>query len=89
MIEKIFSISEVSELLGVPPHVLGYWETEFTELSPEKDGAGRRIYCERDMEIAARIKEMLYDERLTIAETIKRLTGEYQMRDDPRLNRDR
>lgn len=78
MVEKIFSLSEVSELLGVPPHVLSYWEREFISLSPEKDGTGRRIYDERDVEIAARIKEMLYDEQLTIAGTKKKLAGEYQ-----------
>ena len=76
MIEKIFSVSEVSELLNVPPHVLRYWEGEFPALSPEKDGTGRRIYCERDVEIAARIRAMLYDEQLTIVATKQRLAGE-------------
>jgi DNA-binding transcriptional MerR regulator len=78
MTEKVFSLREVSELLDVPPHVLSYWEREFTLLSPEKDGTGRRIYCERDVEIASRLKGLLYDERSTIAAAKKRLADEYQ-----------
>lgn len=77
MVEKIFSLSEVSEMLCVPPHVLSYWEREFILLAPEKDSAGRRLYGERDLKIAARIREMLYDEQLTIARTKKKLAGEH------------
>ena len=61
--EKIyFKIGEVCELVGVQPHVLRYWETEFPMLSPQKNRSGQRSYRRRDVEMALRIKELLYDE---------------------------
>jgi DNA-binding transcriptional MerR regulator len=78
MAEEFFSVREVSESLGVPPHVLRYWEREFPEFAPFHDDAGRLYYRERDVEIAARLKELLYDERSTIAAAKKRLADEYQ-----------
>jgi DNA-binding transcriptional MerR regulator len=74
----IFDISEVCEMTGVQPHVLRYWEAEFPALAPVKNDAGRRIYSERDVKVATRIKELLYDEQLTIAGAKKKLAAEYQ-----------
>lgn len=75
--EKIFfKIGEVCELVGVQAHVLRYWETEFSMLAPQKNRSGQRTYRRRDVEIALRIKELLYDEKFTIAGAKKRLAEE-------------
>jgi Predicted transcriptional regulators len=75
--EKIFfKIGEVCDLVGVQAHVLRYWETEFPMLSPQKNRSGQRTYRRRDVEIAMRIKELLYDELYTIAGAKKKLQSE-------------
>jgi DNA-binding transcriptional MerR regulator len=61
-----FKIGEVSELLGVEPYVLRYWETEFPVLSPKKSGTGHRLYRRKDVELLLRIKHLLYEKRFTI-----------------------
>jgi len=61
-----FKIGEVSELLGVEPYVLRYWETEFHVLSPKKSGTGHRLYRRKDVELLLRIKHLLYEKRFTI-----------------------
>src|SRR6478672_8459620 len=75
--EKLFfKIGEVCELAGVQAHVLRYWETEFSMLAPQKNRAGQRTYRRRDVEMALRIKQLLYDEQYTIAGAKKKLSGE-------------
>ncbi len=75
--EKIFfKIGEVCDLVGVQAHVLRYWETEFPMLSPQKNRSGQRSYRRRDVEIALRIKELLYDDLFTIAGAKKKLQTE-------------
>ncbi len=82
--EKIFfKIGEVCDLVGVQAHVLRYWETEFPMLSPQKNRSGQRSYRRRDVEIALRIKELLYDDLYTIAGAKKKLQGE--LRESTRL----
>lgn len=82
--EKIFfKIGEVCDLVGVQAHVLRYWETEFPMLSPQKNRSGQRTYRRRDVEIAFRIKELLYDELFTIAGAKKKLQSE--LRETSRL----
>jgi DNA-binding transcriptional MerR regulator len=72
--EKLFfKIGEVCELAGVQAHVLRYWESEFPMLAPQKNRAGQRVYRKRDVEIALRIKELLYEDQYTIAGAKKRL----------------
>ncbi|MDR3701112.1 MAG: MerR family transcriptional regulator [Candidatus Sulfopaludibacter sp.] len=61
-----FKIGEVSELLGVEPYVLRYWEGEFAVLSPKKSGTGHRLYRRKDVELLLRIKHLLYEKRFTI-----------------------
>jgi DNA-binding transcriptional MerR regulator len=61
-----FKIGEVSELLGVEPYVLRYWESEFSVLSPKKSGTGHRLYRRKDVELLLRIKHLLYEKRFTI-----------------------
>lgn len=75
--EKIyFKIGEVCELVGVQAHVLRYWETEFSVLSPQKNKSGQRSYRRRDVEIALRIKQLLYNEMFTIAGAKKKIQSE-------------
>lgn len=75
--EKLFfKIGEVCDLAGVQAHVLRYWETEFPMLAPQKNRAGQRTYRRRDVEMALRIKELLYDEQYTIAGAKKKLAHE-------------
>ncbi len=82
--EKIFfKIGEVCDLVGVQAHVLRYWETEFSMLAPQKNRSGQRTYRRRDVEIALRIKELLYDELFTIAGAKKKLQTE--LREQSRL----
>lgn len=82
--EKIFfKIGEVCDLVGVQAHVLRYWETEFNMLAPQKNRSGQRTYRRRDVEIALRIKELLYDELFTIAGAKKKLQTE--LREQSRL----
>lgn len=82
--EKIFfKIGEVCDLVGVQAHVLRYWETEFPMLSPQKNRSGQRSYRRRDVEIAMRVKELLYDDLYTIAGAKKKL--QVEMREPNRL----
>src|SRR6476469_6970473 len=75
--EKLFfKIGEVCELAGVQAHVLRYWESEFPMLAPPKNRAGQRVYRKRDVEMALRIKELLYDDQYTIAGAKKRLAND-------------
>ncbi len=73
-IQKLYySISEVSEITSVKPHVLRYWETEFDELKPAKNRAGNRIYRLNDIKLIFLIKKLLYEDKFTIEGTKKKL----------------
>ena len=61
-----YSIGEAGRLTGLEPHVLRYWETEFKELKPRKNRAGRRIYHDSDIEMVKKIKELLHNKKFTI-----------------------
>ncbi|UCH11814.1 MAG: MerR family transcriptional regulator [Fidelibacterota bacterium] len=61
-----YSIGEVSDLTGLKPYVLRYWETEFPNLSPAKNRAGNRVYTEKDINLILEIKRLLYQEKFTI-----------------------
>ncbi len=61
-----YSIGEVCDLSGLKPHVLRYWETQFSVLNPTKNRAGNRVYRQRDVEIVLLVKHLLYDEKYTI-----------------------
>ena len=69
-------ISEVSELVGVKPHVLRYWETQFSMLRPRKNRAGNRMYRPEEVKMLLQIKELLYTRRFTIAGARRRLLDE-------------
>src|ERR1041385_2837724 len=75
--EKLyFKIGEVCELIKVQPHVLRYWETEFPMLTPQKNRAGQRVYRRKDVEMVLRIRDLLYEEKFTIAGAKKKLADE-------------
>src|SRR5579875_124047 len=61
-----FRIGDVARLCEVPAYVLRFWETEFPQLRPNKGGTGQRLYRKRDVEMALRIKSLLYDQGYTI-----------------------
>jgi DNA-binding transcriptional MerR regulator len=61
-----FRIGEVARLCDVPAYVLRFWESEFPQLKPHKGGTGQRLYRRRDVEMALRVKSLLYDEGYTI-----------------------
>ena len=64
--KRYFTIGEVSELCGVKPHVLRYWEQEFTQLSPVKRRGNRRYYQHHEVLLIRRIRALLYDDGFTI-----------------------
>lgn len=68
-----FSIREVSDVCGVEPHVLRYWETEFKHIKPVKKSGNRRFYRHRDVYAVLQIKHLLYDLNFTIRGAKKRL----------------
>ena len=68
-----FRIGEVSDLVGVKPYVLRYWESEFQDIHPTKSKSGQRLYRRRDVEVLIAIKTLLYEERFTINGARKRL----------------
>ena len=68
-----FKIGEVSEIVGVEPYVLRYWETEFELLKPSKAPSRHRLYKKKDVELLLEIKRLLYSEGFTIEGARKRL----------------
>ena len=78
-----FKIGEVCEIAGVKPFVLRYWETEFPDLSPAKGAGGQRTYTRADVELILHIKQLLYEERFTVAGAKKRLAEEAPPRPAP------
>jgi DNA-binding transcriptional MerR regulator len=71
--KRYFTIGEVSELCGVKPHVLRYWEQEFTQLKPVKRRGNRRYYQPHEVLLIRRIRELLYEEGFTISGARNRL----------------
>ena len=80
-----YSISEVSEMIGVKAHVLRYWETQFKMLRPKKGRGGARMYRKRDVEILFEVKQLLYDHRFTIAGARRKLLDDRQNREQMEL----
>jgi len=68
-----FKIGDVATIVGVKPHVLRYWETEFPALRPMKTRGAHRVYRRKDVELAMLVKQMLQDEGLTIVGAKRRL----------------
>jgi len=79
--KTFYKVSEVSRMVEVDPYVLRYWEKMFPQLSPEKDETGQRVYTRSDIDIVLRIKNLLYEERYTIAGAKKKLNEESDHKD--------
>ncbi|HDY84579.1 hypothetical protein LCGC14_1032950 [marine sediment metagenome] len=74
--KRYFAIGEVSELCGVKPHVLRYWEQEFSQLKPVKRRGNRRYYQRHDVVLIREIRELLYEQGFTIGGARQRLEAE-------------
>jgi DNA-binding transcriptional MerR regulator len=81
--KRYFTIGEVSDLCGVKPHVLRYWEQEFTQLKPVKRRGNRRYYQHHEVLLIRRIRELLYEEGFTISGARNRLDNAFTSDDKP------
>jgi DNA-binding transcriptional MerR regulator len=64
--KEYYSIGEVCDLVGLKPHVLRYWESQFPALKPSKNRAGNRVYQRREIRVILLVRRLLYDEKYTI-----------------------
>ena len=80
--EKLYyKIGEVSQITGVEPYVLRYWESEFKIVTPMRTNSRQRLYRKRDLELILEIKKLLYEEKFTIAgakKKMRRMKGEHE-----------
>jgi DNA-binding transcriptional MerR regulator len=76
--KKYFRIGEISRLVGVEPYVLRYWENEFPQIKPSRADSNQRTYQRKDVELILEIKNLLYNERMTIEGAKKRLKRKRQ-----------
>ena len=79
--KRYFTIGEVSELCGVKPHVLRYWEQEFEQLNPMKRRGNRRYYQRHDVLMIRQIRNLLYDQGFTISGARLQLSGDSAKQD--------
>ncbi|MDD5325666.1 MAG: MerR family transcriptional regulator [Polaromonas sp.] len=84
--KRYFTIGEVSDLCGVKPHVLRYWEQEFTQLRPMKRRGNRRYYQHHEVLMIRRIRDLLYDQGFTISGARNKLQEIVQTERDKRRN---
>ncbi|HQU17321.1 MAG: transcriptional regulator [Chromatiales bacterium 21-64-14] len=82
--KRYFTIGEVSELCGVKPHVLRYWEQEFPQLKPVKRRGNRRYYQHQDVLMIRQIRNLLYDQGFTISGARQQMTGHHAREDSQR-----
>jgi DNA-binding transcriptional MerR regulator len=80
--KRYFTIGEVSDLCGVKPYVLRYWEQEFTQLKPMKRRGNRRYYQHHEVLLIRRIRELLYEQGFTISGARNRLSEAHAARND-------
>jgi DNA-binding transcriptional MerR regulator len=85
-VKLYYRIGEVAEIVGVEPHVLRYWETEFRSIRPQKSRKGQRIYSRRDVDKLLKVKDLLYSHGFTIAGARKRMR---EAGDEPRPSSER
>jgi DNA-binding transcriptional MerR regulator len=83
--KRYFTIGEVSELCDVKPHVLRYWEQEFTQLKPVKRRGNRRYYQHHEVLLIRRIRELLYENRYTIDGARHILEGGEEVKPQPEI----
>jgi len=82
-----YRIHEVSQITGIKPYVLRYWESEFNQLKPQKDTNDQRRYRKEDIDLINRIKNLLYEERFTIAGARKKLKSSRKRKEKPERRR--
>ena len=80
-----FKIGEVSELTGIKPYVLRYWESEFNIVKPSKTRSNQRLYRRKEVELILEIKRLLYEDKFTIAGAKKVLQDKTKEKDDTQL----
>lgn len=85
LVKLYYRIGEVAQIVGVQPHVLRYWETEFRSIRPQKSSKGQRVYSRRDVEKLLRVKDLLRNQGFTIAGAKKKLQepGDVAAREGP------
>lgn len=83
--KRYFTIGEVSELCGVKPHVLRYWEQEFTQLKPVKRRGNRRYYQHHEVLLIRRIRELLYEQGFTISGARNKLDTRWSQSEEVNL----
>jgi DNA-binding transcriptional MerR regulator len=71
--KEYYSISEVCDLVGLRPHVLRYWETQFPLLNPSKNRSGNRVYQRKEIKLILFVKQLLYEEKYTVEGAKQRL----------------
>ncbi|MDG2091093.1 MAG: MerR family transcriptional regulator [Gammaproteobacteria bacterium] len=84
--KRYFTIGEVSELCEVKPHVLRYWEQEFTQLKPVKRRGNRRYYQRQDVILIRQIRTLLYEQGFTIGGARQRMAGNDPVEAQPVMN---
>ncbi|MDP2497738.1 MAG: MerR family transcriptional regulator [Candidatus Palauibacterales bacterium] len=82
--KEYYSIGEVCEVTGLKPHVLRYWESQFSALQPSKNQAGNRIYRRREIKLVQLLRHLLYNEKYTIEGAQQKLE---QLREEGKLDR--
>lgn len=82
---EYYSIGEVCDMVGLKPHVLRYWETQFEELAPPKNRAGNRVYRAAEVELIALIQRLVHEEKYTLEGARQRLR---ELRSEGRADRD-
>lgn len=85
--KRYFTIGEVSDLCGVKPHVLRYWEQEFTQLKPVKRRGNRRYYQHHEVLLIRRIRELLYEQGFTISGARNRLDEQGNVENQLKTNK--
>jgi len=85
--KRYFTIGEVSDLCDVKPHVLRYWEQEFTQLKPVKRRGNRRYYQRQDVMLIRQIRELLYEQGFTIGGARQRMAGQDVEEEKPAVNK--
>ena len=83
--KRYFRIGEASRIIGVEPYVLRYWENEFSQVRPRRADSNQRTYQKKDLETLLQIKNLLYDQKMTIEGARRRLRQEKGMPQDQQV----
>ena len=83
--KRYFRIGEASRIIGVEPYVLRYWENEFSQVRPRRADSNQRTYQKKDLETLLKIKNLLYDQKMTIEGARRRLRQEKGLPQDQQV----